>query len=375
MRDAIARWRLGPGTWSRALTPSAPLPHALPVSNSPSALRPVAEVPSAGTLRFLSSGDLMVLERRWESTMGASGAVSSREERVVARQYAPRKEGWVPICESSVSKVPSSPIGCAASATGNAIAVGFKTVHLVAWPDAAPIAALKGVKHQLERHSLDFSPSGALLAVGDGGYISPPNRVVRVFETAGGTEVHKIKTDEFSFRLLAWADERTLLVLGMRHDFVFGSRTEPQHVLACYDVPSGKPKWRLRLWAQHQSFSLDARGESLWISGELPVEGGASTQDLVCLSVNDGTRTREINTSGRHPSGVFGVTAHHLIVGWQSSAACDAVEIEGGAMTPLRDASSGDALLPYAAAHAETGRVALSLGRTRTAIFQLGSSG
>lgn len=163
-------------------------------------------------------------------------------------------------------------------------------MKLVRWPGGELVASLEGVKHQLERESLGFSPSGARLAIADGGYVTPPNRTLRVFATSDGSELARIKTDEFSFHQVAMLDDDTVVIRGLRHDFVFDSQTEPQHVLACYDVPSGRARWRLRRWSRDLVFALDLEQRWVWTSAEVPISPGVGVgRDLVALACDDGS--------------------------------------------------------------------------------------
>ena len=335
------------------------------------ALDPIATLPVGGTLGFLANGDLMVLERRWETLLGQQ--TSTPDKRVLAHQFA--AGAWTKVAEQAIKMPLGSPLGCAASPDGAAVAAGYKTVTLVAWPSGKVMASLKGVKYPLERDSVCFSPSGARLAVADGGYVTPVDRWLRVYDARDGMDLAKILTDEFSVWQTLMPDDDTVLVWGLRHDYDYNSTREPQRVLACYDVPTGEVRWRRRYWSQGHRMALDVHAGRLWTSGEHVIEledrlSGVE-RSLESLSLEDGTTLRTIALNDlAYPGGVLTCAGAHLVTGWRDRRTSDldvfAVDVESGAATLLRGATTR-----YAAADGPRGLCALSTEQKETVIFAL----
>ena len=260
---------------------NAPADFVVAIDRTPHAvLAPAAALPAAGTLAFLPDGALLVLQRT-----GGTGSV-------VVHEYAPTVEGpWAQARTAALKGVRGSPIGCAVSAEGARLAAGTKKARVFAWPGGAPVATLPAVRYQLERSSLGFSPDGARLVVADGGYVAPRNRTVTVCDASTGAKLAAIKTDEWSFVWAAMPDESTVLTVGLAHDWVSGDdETDGQRVLGCYDVDTGKARWR-RVLRADQLPGLDLEAGRLWVAGD---EAPYATKDLLALSIADGTVRRTV---------------------------------------------------------------------------------
>ncbi|MEZ4406918.1 MAG: hypothetical protein R3A52_10630 [Polyangiales bacterium] len=181
-------------------------------------IAPAAEIPVAGTLAFTTAGDLLVLERRWS------------EGCVVVHEYAPTQDGaWEESRALTLKGVRGSPVGCAVSDDGALLAVGQKSARVYDRASGAVVAKLPAVRYQLHCASLGFSPSGARVAVADGGYVSPRNRAVMVCDASTGAKLATIKTGEWSFHRAVMPDESTVLTLGLALDWQYGDdETEGQ---------------------------------------------------------------------------------------------------------------------------------------------------
>lgn len=293
-------------------------------------LTPVAELLAPGTLGFLPDGNLLVIERRG----GPKG--------VVVHEYAPGGAGaWGELRSAPLKGVRGSPIGCAVSADGALLAAGQKSARVYAWPSGATVASLPGVRHQLERSSLGFSPSGARVAVADGGYVSPRNRTVTVCDPSTGAKLAAIKTDEWSFHWAAMPDESTVLTLGLAHDWVSGDdETEGQRVLGCYDVATGAARWRRTLRAD-QWPGVDRAAGRVWVAGD---EGPYATKHLLALSLADGAVLRTVG---------FGDD-------WRPGAAAPAVVGPSTLALPVSSYKHG--ATRYVVVEVERGRVVAELG-------------
>ncbi len=243
-------------------------------------LSPVAELPVTGTLAFLPNGNLLVVERRWS------------EHCLVAHEFAPDAGGrWAEARAVTIKGVRGSPIGCAVSADGAFLAAGSKIARVYDRSTAQVVASPPAVRHQLERNSLGFSPSGARIAVADGGYVSPRNRTVTVCDAATGAKLTAIKTDEWSFQWAAMPDESTVLTLGLAFDWVSGDdETDGQRVLGCYDADTGAARWR-RVLLGEQRPGLDRAAGRLWVADD---ESPYITKNLLALSLADGSVTRTV---------------------------------------------------------------------------------
>jgi hypothetical protein len=327
-------------------------------------LRPAAELPHAGTMAFLPDGNLLVLHRPG----GSSG--------VVVREHAPTADGtWSESRTAPLKGVRGSPLGCAVSADGARLAAGHKKARLYDWPGAAPGATLPGVRYQLERNSLGFSPSGARVVVADGGYVAPRNRTVTVCDTSTGAKLASIKTDEWSFAWAAMPDESTVLTVGLALDWVSGDeKTDGQRVLGCYDADTGRARWRRELRAD-QIPGLDLAAGRLWVAGD---EAPYATKHLLALSIADGAVLRTIGLGERWRPGAaapVAVAPSTLALAVSSSKynahRYVAVDVERGVVV-AELGHGGDAVgaeFP-AAAHAGTRRVAAEVDGT-TVVWQL----
>lgn len=336
-------------------------------------LAPVARVPAAGSLAFLANGDLLVMERSWETELALAAKAVAKEQCVRVHQFDART--YERVASGTIRGLKGSPIGCAASPVGDVLAAGYKLVKLVDWPDAKAIASLKGVEHHLERASLGFSASGERVAVGDGGYVRPANPFVRVFSALDGSELAKLRTGEFSLKQVAMMDDETVVVRGLRVDYAYGSRTEPQHVLACYDVSTGEARWRRRYWSAERWFFADVARGHLWTSGEhiLTDESGTAAVErgLECISVRDGATAASLATAHDvYPRGVFALTAGYAVspIRERDDVSVFAIDTAIGSVTKLAGARPS-----YGACDAY-GRVALSLSSTETGIYVLPST-
>lgn len=321
------------GSWFRLRSVAMSTPVDITVAIDPGhrdLLPPVAELLAPGTLGFLPDGNLLVIERRG----GANG--------VVAREYAPGGAGpWSEVRSVPLKGVRGSPIGCAVSADGALLAAGQKTARVYAWPSGSTVASLPGVRYQLERSSLGFSPSGARVALADGGYVSPRNRTVTICDASTGAKLAAFKTDEWSFQWAAMPDESTVLTLGLAHDWVSGDEeTDGQRVLGCYDVVSGAARWRRTLRAD-QWPCVDRAAGRVWVAGD---EGPYATKHLLALSLADGAVLRTVGFSDD----------------WRPGTAAPAVV--GPSTLALPVSSYKHRATRYVVADVERGRVVAELG-------------
>jgi len=244
------------------------------------ALQPVAELPVAGTLAFLPNGNLLLLERRWQ------------EHCVVVHEFAPSGAGdWSEVRAVTLKGVRGSPIGCAVSPDGARLAAGQKTAKVYSWPAGKAVASLPAVTYQLEYTSLGFSPSGALVVVADGGYISPRNRKVTVYDVATGDKRAVIKTDEWHFVQAMMLDESSVITLGLAVDWEFDdSETSGERVLGCYDAQGATVRFR-RVLRGGQFVGMDPGARCVWVAGDT---GPYAPQNLLSLAAKDGQVEREI---------------------------------------------------------------------------------
>ncbi len=328
-------------------------------------LSPVAELPVTGTLAFLPNGNLLVVERRWS------------EHRLVAHEFAPDANGhWAEARAVTIKGVRGSPIGCAVSAGGAFLAAGPKIARVYDWAAAKVLASLPTVRHQLERNSLGFSPSGARIAVADGGYVSPRNRTVTVNDAATGAKLTAIKTDEWDFQWAAMPDESTVLTLGLAFDWKYDDEeTEGQWVLGCYDADTGAVRWR-RVLRGEQRPGIDRAAGRLWIAD---TESPHITKNLLALSLADGGVVRTVGFDGEWradkaaPTMVGPTTLMLPVKTYQNGGEMRTVVIDterGRVVAELRHAGelSGEWFPPTA--HLETRRVAATV-EGATVVWQL----
>lgn len=243
-------------------------------------IAPAAEIPVVGTLAFTPAGELLVLERRWS------------EGCVVVHEYAPTRDGaWEESRALTLKGVRGSPVGCAVSDDGALLAVGQKSARVYDRASGAVVAKPPAVRYQLHCASLGFSPSGARVAVADGGYVSPRNRAVMVCDASTGAKLATIKTGEWSFHRAVMPDESTVLTLGLALDWQYGDdETEGQRVLGCYDVATGAARWR-RVLRADQYPTVDRAAGRVWVADD---EGPYVTSGLLSLSLADGSVTRTV---------------------------------------------------------------------------------
>jgi len=315
-------------------------------------LAPVAGMLDPGTLGFLPGGNLLVLHRPG----GATG--------VVVHEHSPTGDGsWTEVRTATLKGVRGSPIGCAISADGTLLAAGQKKARIFDWPGGKALASLPGVRYQLERSSLGFSPSGARVAVADGGYVSPRNRTVMVCDAATGAKLGAIKTDEWSFVWAAMPDESTVLTLGLAHDWSFGGdETEGQRVLGCYDADTGAARWR-RVLGAGQWPGVDRAAGRLWVAGD---EGPYATKHLLALSIADGSVQRTVGfgddwRAGKGAPAVVGPSTLAVLVSSYKHEATRyvVVDVERGLVVAELGRGGEDlGEVHPPAGHAETRRVA-----------------
>lgn len=327
------------------------------------ALAPVAELPVIGTLAFLPSGNLLVFERVFAQAC------------VLVREYAPGGGGWAEVRVVTLKGLRGSPVGCAASPDGTSVAVGLKTAKVSGWPGGKAVASMPGVKYQLERNSLGFSPDGALLAVGDGGYVSPRQRTVQVCDAATGDRRAAIKTGEWNFSRVAMLDATTVVTLGLALDWEFGDEIKGgQRVLGCYDAATGAARWR-RVLSGGQFAGLDRDAALVWVAADAPT---SSTANLLGLAASDGRVAREVAFGGDWRAGVpepvaLGPTTLALdVASYQHRVGRTVVlDVDAGRQVALLGRPGGGNVGEYpTVAHAETRRVAAT-GEGRTFVWQL----
>lgn len=325
---------------------------------------PAAALPVMGNLAFTPAGDLLVLERRWS------------EQRVVVHEYAPTRDGaWAESRAVALKGVRGSPVGCAVTDDGAFLAVGQKSARVYDWPSGGAVSKLPAVRHQLQCSSLGFSPSGSLVALADGGYVSPRARAVLVCDAATGAKLATIKTDEWCFVRAMMPDEATVLTVGLAIDWEFGDdETAGQRVLGCYDVATGAARWR-RVLRADQLPSVDRAAGCVWVAGD---EAPYLTGPLLALSLADGSVVRTVGfADGWRPG-----TAPPVAVGpgtvaltlrtWEHPTLRYAVvDVERGHVLvelALDDEPRGADLPP--AVHAGTRRLAARVGDA-TQVWQL----
>jgi hypothetical protein len=250
-------------------------------------LPPIAALPVVGAPGFTPGGLLLVLERRVHQGW------------VMVHEFGPRAGGFAPLGSASLRGLYGAPIGCAVSPDGRRLAAGLRTARLFAWPGGAPVGRAPAVRHQLAYRSLGFSPSGALLAVADGGYVSPGGRVVHVCDATDGARLAAVKTREWCFTQVQLLDDSTLVTLGLALDWRSGEpATAGQRVLGCYDVDRRRPRWR-RLVRAGQLAGVDGDAGLVWVAGD--EHDGAATR-LLGLAADDGRVVRTLEfPDGRRP--------------------------------------------------------------------------
>lgn len=322
-----------------------------------------AEIPVCGTLAFVPGGNLLVFERSFERRCA------------VVHEYAPAGDGWAELRAVTIKGLRGSPVGCAASPDGTRVAAGLKTARVYGWPGGGVVASMPAVKYQLERHSLGFSPDGALLAVGDGGYVSPRQRAVQVCDAATGDRRAAIKTAEWDFVRVAMPDAATVVTLGLALDWEYGdASTERQRVLGCYDVATARARWR-RVLRDGQFAGVDREAGLVWVADDPAPYLAAS---LLGLALDDGHVVREVafggdwHAGGAAPAALGPTTLALEVASPQLRLGRTVVlDVEAGRQVALLGRpGGGDAGRCPLVAHAGTRRVAAA-GEGKTFAWQL----
>ncbi len=198
---------------------------------------------------------------------------------------------------------------------------------------------------------------------------------MRVCDVTTGAPVAAVKTDEWNFTRVSMPDEVTVLTLGLALDWEFGvPGTERQRVLGCYDVATGKARWRRTLQAG-QFAGADRDAGLVWVADDSPLYLTAS---LLGLALSDGRVAREVAFGGDWRAGgsapaVLGPTTLALdVASYQHKLGRTVVlDVAAGRQVALLGRPGGGNVGEYPmVAHAATRRVAAT-GEGKTYVWQL----
>lgn len=285
---------------------ATPPPVAISIDPTTNLRAPDAVLSVGGTLGFTPGGNLLVLKR----------LTGGRAE---VYEFTPGADGWTEARKVEIKGSSGSPLAAAISPDGTRLAFGPKTAKVYGWPSGKAVASAGAVKYGLAVNSVGFAPSGAWLVVADGGRVSPRNRTVTVVDAKTGDKRAAIKTDEWCFVQAGMLDDDTVVTLGLglEWDLDKGS-TDDDLVLGCYDVTSGKARWRRPLHGGQRA-GLDAAARQVWIADDVAPHG---TGAALCLAADDGRVLRSLAFSdgwraGRAPAVVVrpGLVAVEVVTG------------------------------------------------------------
>ncbi|MDP3275704.1 MAG: hypothetical protein Q8Q09_10950 [Deltaproteobacteria bacterium] len=323
---------------------------------------PVARIDLAAAPSFDRDGNLVLIERQWDQ-----GLLVIHRARAGA--------GWQRETETTLKGFRSAPVGVAVDPTRGRIAAGMKTAKLFEEGATSSSVSFLSVKYQLEWCSLGFSPSGASLAIGDGGYVAPKQRNVHVCDASTGEKRATIKTDEWHFSHVAMLDDDLVVCRGLAFDWDFDdAERSGEQVIACYDVATKRARWR-RAQRTGQCFSVDNARKLTWLT----TETAPFAWDAHVAIDADGTIAYEIKYSGGYEPSVsppVAVGSSLLVLSVTSRDAKHertlVLDVEAQrVVATLNNATKMEFVERPPAVHADTARFAAVCERNHTLLWEL----
>jgi predicted DNA-binding WGR domain protein len=245
---------------------------------------------------FLDNGNLLLISQNWDT------------RQLNLKELDSQSNFKEPINLGVIKGFRDTPISRALNSKGDKILCGYKSHKLCAWPSTKNlIQSIKGPRYNSNPNSLSFSPDGKLFAIADGGYITPSDRWIRIYETETGKEVNKLKSDGWVYEYLEFSDNQTIITYSLELDC---ETPMEKRLIACWDIKKNTQNWVYKSEVINVPF-IDSKGEHIFVLYN-------DRNHILKISIEKGEMVDHIKL--QHPvSHLCGVINNHFIVSIKDS--------------------------------------------------------